>query len=418
MMKKKSYPVPGLEKHGRKWRWRKMIEGRRISVTFEAASEAEAIARAMELSARPEVREAGAWEFECRQYVTNQRAAGRLSRNYAAERLRVLIREGERMGLGAPRDLTAARFQAWYDERIGCGDLRAGSVNHYVLHFSGLEKFLAKEGKVLDRVIPQIRTRESEENTREVWLSSEELGRVLAAARAKFENRGERWKRERWPYEELWVLLSAECGLRGGEIDAARGEWVDLKRGIFTVPTEDDYDESRTWRRKGRRGIRRKAQVPMSARVRAFFEEWGVGDPYLLNPEASWGKGKYRVDRGKRLREFFAGCGVGEFTGHDLRRSFGSNRVGAGVSLEKVANWMGISLKVAWERYARFVPDDGAIEAGSVGELEVGNRKSAVGDAGPRSAKERLQELGELLESGLVSAEEFAVMRGEILRGI
>jgi len=398
-----------------------MVEGRKISHTFEAATEAEAVAIAMELSTRPEVRTAGAWEFEARRYIASQVEAGRLSRNYSRERLRVILREAERMGVGHPGELTLARAQAWYDERVSSGELKVGSVNHYVLHLLGFEKWMAKAGKVLDPVMPRVRTREAEENTREVWLSAEEVGVLLETARRKFENRGKRWERERWPYEELWVLLAAECGMRGGEIDAARGDWVDLARGVMVVPVEDGFDPARIWRRKGKRGVRRRAMIPLSRRVRAFFEEWGVGEPYLLNPEAGWGAGPYRVERGKRLRLFFGSAGLGDFTGHDLRRSFGSNRVGAGVPLEKVANWMGISLKVAWERYARFVPDDGEIEAGTVGpaggaELEAGG---GPGESRPvRSVAERLRELGELLEAGLIERPEFEELRAGILREV
>ena len=398
-----------------------MVDGRKISHTFEAASEAEAIAMAQDLAARGDVREAGAWEFECRRYVTSEVERGGLSRNYGPERLRVLLGEGERMRVSKPSDLTLGRVQSWYDERCGSGDLKVSSVNHYLLHFAGLEKFLAKEGKVLARVIPEVKTREAEDNTREVWLTSAEVAVLLSRAREKFLNRGERWKREKWPYEELWILLAAECGMRGGEIDAARASWVDLKRGVMTVPVEDAYDDERLWRRKGKRGVRRKAQIPLSRRVRAFFEEWEFGESYLLNPEKSWGKGKYRVDRGKRMRKFFDESGHEELTGHDLRRSFGSNRVGAGVSLEKVANWMGISLDTAWDRYARFVPNDGEIESGTaepLPEASEAGEKPHPEPVAPRGAKARLEELGELQESGLISEEEFQSKRASLLAEI
>ena len=40
----------------------------------------------------------------------------------------------------------------------------------------------------------------------------------------------------------------------------------------------------------------------------------------------------------------------------EMRRSFASNRVSAGVSIEKVANWLGDSTAVAWTNYSRFPP--------------------------------------------------------------
>jgi hypothetical protein len=57
--------------------------------------------------------------------------------------------------------------------------------------------------------------------------------------------------------------------------------------------------------------------------------------------------------------------GHGHVTVHDMRRSFASNRVSAGVSNEKVANWLGDTIAVAWKNYSRFLPVDSDINLGA-----------------------------------------------------
>jgi hypothetical protein len=121
----------------------------------------------------------------------------------------------------------------------------------------------------------------------------------------------------------------------------------------------------------------------------------------------------YRYEFRKKLRNFLKAEGFPDVTIHDLRRSFGSNRVSAGVSIEQVAKWMGIDPRTAWKHYARFVVKTGAIEIGSAATADV-DAKSSKG----KSAKERLAELKGLLEDGLISKKDFESKKAEVLGGI
>jgi hypothetical protein len=62
-------------------------------------------------------------------------------------------------------------------------------------------------------------------------------------------------------------------------------------------------------------------------------------------------------------------CG---FPGSGSPRSRSSNpenrspvRVSAGVPIEKIANWLGDTIQVAWRNYSRFLPVDHAINLGA-----------------------------------------------------
>lgn len=326
-----------------------MVDGRRVVVTFEADDEQAAIAQALELERRPELLEAGAWEQEVERCIVAQQAAGRLSESYARVRRNVLRKAGRDMGLEAPRELTEARARAWYEGEVARRGTR--TANHYLAHLRVFARWLVEGRRLHVDPVAKVRPRARDERRREVFLTAAEVGGVVRSAR------------ELGDAElELIVLLACEAGLRHGEISAARADWVNLEAGTITVPA---VERDETWRRKGRTGRRRAVTVPMVPALRAWFDEHGVPEPFLLRPEKGWGKFLYRYEFRKKLRRFLAKQGHPEVTIHDLRRSFGSNRVGAGVSLEKVAHWMGIHPHTAWKHYARFMPADEEIRRGA-----------------------------------------------------
>lgn len=385
-----------------------MVAGRQIRVSFDAPDEAAAIAWVMEMEKRPELMDAGAWEHEAGRYVREAVSAGKLSPGYGEDRRRVLVTEGARMGVGCPRDLTVARVQAWYDAEVEAGRLSLVSLNHYLTHLRVFVDWLVAESMLYENPCKGVKVRPSPDNTRDVFLSAPEVAVLLEAARADHAKLKARWPKrtEGYPLLELYLLLACECGMRKGEIDAARAEWVDLERGLMVIPAEDEFD-GHVWGRKGRAGRRKGAVVPLVAGLREWFAEHGVPSPYLVKPELRWKEGRrYRYDARTRVDRFLAANGAGHVTIHDLRRSFGSNRVSAGTSIEKVANWMGISIQTAWKRYARFLPADADIEKGAA----VPAQQVEAGSAG-----ERLRVLRGLLDEGLITQEDFELKKGEVL---
>jgi integrase len=294
--------------------------------------------------------------------------------------------------------------------------LKESTVAHYLNHFRGLFKDLVSRNRLRESPLAGMTLHRAESNERDVFLTAPQVASLRAAARAhwKKENartsgpRSPRWRET--PSLELVLLLGAECGMRHGEFDAARPDWLDLEGGILNIPPEDHFEPGRPWKRKGRRGNRRPAVVPIPQVVKDWFAEFGTGGDYLLAPWKSWGKGKYRFEIAASWRRFMIREGFPGVTLHDLRRSFGSNRVSAGTSIEKVANWLGIDPKTALARYARFIPADREIEKGSSGEAPL--------SAAPPALADRLDKLRELRDGGIISEKEEAARRLEILREV
>lgn len=76
------------------------------------------------------------------------------------------------------------------------------------------------------------------------------------------------------------------------------------------------------------------------------------------------GKSRYRFDIQKRWEKHRKACGLEHFTFHDLRRTFASLLVSGGVSIYKVAKWLGDGVAVVEQRYGHLTPQDEEINTG------------------------------------------------------
>ncbi|MFC7337285.1 tyrosine-type recombinase/integrase [Haloferula chungangensis] len=400
--KKRKSPFRGLDRHGRKWRWRKTQEGRTVTVLFDAHSEQEAIARAVEFSRNPELLLAGKWEQEVEAYRAAAVARGNLSRKYGMTRRTVLLKAGKDMGVASPSELTQDKVIRWVE------GLRANRASktaaNYLIDLRAFTRWLMRERRLYIDPCVGVEAEKVDVVTRDVFLEPKEIRQLLDAARERKD-----------PELELIILLSAEAGLRKGEVDAARKEWVDVKRGVITIPAAE---ADGTWKRKGATGKRKGVSIELVSELRQWFQTHGVPGPYLIKPKKlTWGRQGYRYDFRKRLDNFLAEQGFSHAVFHDLRRSFGSNRVSAGASIEQVAAWMGIDPKTAWKHYARFKVVTGAIEKGSAAQ-ELVEEPPATSPTTARPLRERLLELKALREEGLLTDEEYSEQLGRVMKDL
>ena len=72
---------------------------------------------------------------------------------------------------------------------------------------------------------------------------------------------------------------------------------------------------------------------------------------------------RYRFDFIKRFERLIREQGI-VCSYHDLRRTFASLKVSAGVSLLKVSSWCGHRTSVCEESYAHLIPMDDQIDVG------------------------------------------------------
>src|SRR5262249_47986459 len=153
---------------------------------------------------------------------------------------------------------------------------------------------------------------------------------------------------------ELKFILYAgfHAGLRKSEILGARVFWFDLKAGLLHVQNEPET------------GFilkdRENRAIPLTDDFKNFLATYLAGrelNSYALRQEESGGKGDYRYEFKRVVHSHFKRCGVTS-TIHDMRRSFASNLVSRGVSIYKVARWLGDGVAVVEKSYGHLAPAD------------------------------------------------------------
>ncbi|HEV1992470.1 MAG TPA: site-specific integrase [Candidatus Dormibacteraeota bacterium] len=148
--------------------------------------------------------------------------------------------------------------------------------------------------------------------------------------------------REWNPDMEAEIDLALNTGLRRGEQFHLTWDLIDLERGILTVPVEG---------KTGRRFI------PINSACRlaiAKLHEQSNGSPYVC----------YRTQaandlRHTRFQRILKRAGVLNFRWHDLRHTFASRLVMAGVDLRTVQQFLGHASIVTTMRYAHLSPEHG-----------------------------------------------------------
>ena len=154
--------------------------------------------------------------------------------------------------------------------------------------------------------------------------------------------------------EDLKFVLFCgfHAGLRKAEIIEARPDWFDLRSGLIHVRKTD------TFRPKDRN----ERTIPMTKALRTFLRGYGRRSPFMLHSEVAPGKSRYRWDFRRPWAEHVAKHNCPQITPHIARHTFASLLASAGVSIYKVAQWLGDDVRVVQKHYAKLLPKDADIE--------------------------------------------------------
>jgi integrase len=153
------------------------------------------------------------------------------------------------------------------------------------------------------------------------------------------------------------LFCGFDAGLRRNEISEAKVGWFDPKERLLYVSEHENFVPK----------DRDNRPIPLTDRFAEFLKGYLAGrnkNEYVLAPQKTTkGANRYRYDINKRVRSHFRRCET-RSTMHDMRRSFGSNRVSAGLSPYKVAVWLGDRIDVVQRSYGHLVPQDSEINLG------------------------------------------------------
>lgn len=152
------------------------------------------------------------------------------------------------------------------------------------------------------------------------------------------------------------ILLMGFAGLRRAEMAFLRWENLvfDAKASFIRIRECDGF----------RPKTRQERTIPMHRRIfsemHPFRQESG---PVFVSGRKNEGKHRYPYDCKRALTSAIKRAGLPDADPFQrLRRSFGSMLVQEGVSIFKIARWMGHSVKIAEAHYAALLQHDGDID--------------------------------------------------------
>lgn len=233
----------------------------------------------------------------------------------------------------------ADQARLWFEAQVRrLHPSTAASTLQTVRHFHGwlIDRDLAKTHP-WDGLKPPIQRA----GARHRILTRQDCRRLMVAARGDREMR--------------FVLLCAlHGGLRKEEIIEARPEWFDLAAGLLHIRA------SSTWQPKDREN----RTVPLTREFRRFLSTWPMPGPWCIAPHIQPGKWRYRYEFRRRWVAVRERAGLpADIRFHDLRRTFASFLVSRGVSIYKVAKWLGDGVAVVERHYGHLIPSDDEINA-------------------------------------------------------
>jgi integrase len=208
-------------------------------------------------------------------------------------------------------------------------------VNRYHSYLSAIGSWGIQHGKISRNPAAQVETfRESDPIVR--FLSEEEEEGIRQAIR------------DEYPEQEPEFDIALHCGVRRNELYRLTWDKVDLERAILTIQGKRHANSKKSSRR----------YIPINSKAVLAFQrlhEQSNGSIYVC-PGRQTG-----ADTDRDWHRWFERCvmraGVVNFRYHDLRHTFASRLVMAGVPLAAVMEYMGHSSIAMTMRYAHLAPD-------------------------------------------------------------
>lgn len=242
----------------------------------------------------------------------------------------------------------AAEVRGYIASRTKAG-AAPGTINKEIGLMSAALNWARKELE-WDVANPWQSRRQREPNGRDRWLTHEEADKLLRAA-----EKPERLNR--YPWLRDFIRLGLYTGMRPGEMLWLDWHRVDLKGGTITFEAEHGLTGQKKGQKNGKAGrvpMNQQAREAMLARARFRAEHC---------PGAPWVFCRSDGSRIECIKKGFAGCvrdaGLTDVHPHDLRRTFGSWLVQAGVGIERVSELLRHSdIAITARVYAHLRPDD------------------------------------------------------------
>ncbi|MHB2020063.1 MAG: tyrosine-type recombinase/integrase [Candidatus Xenobia bacterium] len=229
---------------------------------------------------------------------------------------------------GRPMDaITSSDIERWVGAQIEAG-LKPASINKALVYLRRVYSIAVRDGVVEHSPCRWVR-RLVENNERVRWLTEEEQARVIAVLPPRFHH---------------YVIIAIGTGLRWSEMLGMRWDRVDMVNRVITVP-------------RSKHGRARHVMVHKDVLEVLQSLQSRMRSPWVFPHRADPSKPLRRAGHlAKAWRKAIDQAGLTDVRWHDLRHTFASRLVMAGVSLPIVKELMGHKTWAMTLRYAHLAP--------------------------------------------------------------
>jgi integrase len=355
---KTANPVPrgkkirGIYQRGNIFWFARMENRRRTQVSLRTSDYSEAVQNAMKIVEHPFLNESGPLEQEVEAFLAHKTrqneytAASVESKKYALHEFAAFVAKRR------ITDISTAdvdRFYRALQQRVS-----ESTAQGYITTVRSFFNRLVELRKIRHNPVEGVQLARLDQKGRLPFCAPDERDKLIANA----------------PSDEMKFVLYCgfHAGLRKNEIIEARPEWFDLERGALHVRATD------TFRPKDREA----RTIPLTREFQHFLRRYGMRSPFMLRPDVPHGDARYRYDFRRPWSAFTQQQGLEWVTPHVMRHTFASLLASEGVSIYKIALWLGVDVRVVQKHYAKLLPKDADIECA----FRDAGRKSKKGPDG------------------------------------
>jgi integrase len=317
--------------------YQRMVNGRRVQCSLGTTDFGEAVVKSLEIRAEPFLVTPDPLRSEIDAFIEHKIQQNEYSRD-SAESKRYALREfASFVNKADPATIFAAdvdRFYQMLRKRV-----KESTAQGYITTLRSFFNRLLETRKVRTNVVKAVKLARLDTKGRTNFCTPALRDKLISKCRRD---------------DIKFVLFCGfHAGMRKQEIIEARPDWFDLKAGSIHVRKTD------TFRPKDRD----ERTIPMTKAFKAFLKSYGLRSPFMLHPQIERGKSRYRWDFRRPWAEYMAQNKCPAVTPHIARHTFASLLASAGVSIYKIAQWMGDDVRVVQQHYAKLLPKDADIEA-------------------------------------------------------
>jgi site-specific recombinase XerD len=324
--------IRGIYLRGEIYWFGKMVKGRRSIVSLETRDYAEAVQRARQILERPELQPAQAFTAEVQRFLKHKFETNRFSKASADTKAYVLNLFGDYVKNVPPANVTAHQCKSFYN--AAKARVAPSTAESYMFSIRSFFNWCVAQNLCRRNPAFEVHLDRVDHKGRARFADLELAERLIQNA----------------PNDDLRFVLYCgfHTGMRKLEIVEAVPEWFNLVARTLEIRA------TATFRPKDRDA----RTVPLTDQFVEFLNRYGLRSPYVLQPEVTQGKHRYRFDFRRSFADYMKAEGVEWISPHVMRHSFASICASKGIDIYRIATWLGDDVRVVQRHYAKLRPDD------------------------------------------------------------